>query len=176
MTRSIVLALAVWVSAGTAQAAVGPANQASLLLGYGFDDAYNLSVGVRALHALQGTLPITVGGSLNYYFGSSVDLPDGFTGPSPSVSAFTLLGEAGYEIRDAGLPVVLRPYVGLGLFVASVDPGTGDSVSNSEFGFVPGIVAEYALNSSWFAGGDLRVNIVNDNTALAVFGLVGTRF
>lgn len=155
--------------------ATGASNQLSFHLGWGFDDAYNVGLGIRGLHRLEG-LPITVGGSFTYYLGSTVDLPAGFSGAEPSISAFTFLAEAGYELVGLGLPVLLRPYLGLGLFSASVDPGTGDSVSNSEFGFVPGVVAEYNLTSDVFAGGDVRLNVVNNNTALALFGVIGLRF
>lgn len=150
------------------------ANQASLLLGFGFNDAYNTGLGVRGLHTLEG-MPITVGGSFNYYFGSSEDLPGSLGGGSTSVSSFTILGEVGYELRDLGLPVQLRPYVGLGLFSASSHvQGVGSS--NAEFGFVPGVVAEYNLTPDLFVGAEAKLNIVSDNTALALFALVGTRF
>jgi hypothetical protein len=158
------------LGAATAHAAESPtAGHASVagLLGYGFEDGVNLGLGVRGGY----TLPMNVylGGTFVYHFGESQDLPFGV---EASTNLFYLGVEGGYDI--AVDPVVIRPYLGVGLANATVSVGDV-SESESRFAAWPGGTLIYPIGNA-FVGGDLRFLIVEDDSAFSMFATGGLQF
>lgn len=143
---------------------------AGILLGYGFDDAAGFGLGLRGGY----TLPIHVylGGTFIYHFGSSSTA--GFN--STSVNVFYLGVEGGYDFVISSVPLVIRPYLGLGpLFEhanTTTTVGTFGSASNgstgTRLGFWPGVVGLYPVGHFAF-GLDLRLALASDETAFTMF-------
>jgi hypothetical protein len=136
-------------------AKVQPGASAGLLLGYGTEDLFKLGVGVRAGYTLPQT-PVYIGGTFIYHFGTSEDLgPAG----SATVNVIMLGAEGGYDL--AAGPVIVRPYLGIGMgFAKAAVPG--GSVSDNKVYFSPGGTVLYALNQQWSVGGDARIVFISD--------------
>jgi hypothetical protein len=138
---------------------------AAALLGFAFNDI-GFGIGARGGYTLDNH--IYLGGTLLYHFGQD------------DVSAFMLGAEGGYDFIVG--PVVIRPYLGLGVSIVSVSvavPGGGTiGASNTDVAIWPGCTVLYPIpgNEKWFVGGDARVLIVNDFNTFALFALGGLRF
>jgi hypothetical protein len=149
---------------------------AGLLLGYGFKDGVDFGLGVRGGY----TLPMNVylGGTFMYHFGKSENTGFG----DASVHMFYVGAEGGYDIYLQ--PVIIRPYLGLGVATAtaSVPGGTvagftfpSTSDSSSKFAAWPGATVLYPINQ-FFVGGDARFLIVSDFNAFSLFATGGMQF
>ncbi len=147
------------------------------LFGYGFKGGVRLGMGMRA----GSTLPanIYLGGTFVYHLGKSESTTLGNV--SANVHYFGI--EGGYDI--AAVPVVIRPYLGLGDATAKLTmPRTcvagvceGGSESSSNFAVWPGSTLLYPMRSA-FIGADARFLIVsgyNYNT-FCLFATGGLQF
>jgi hypothetical protein len=155
--------------AAAAPAAAAPADasgdtsglSAALLLGYGFDDAFKVGFGARVGYTLP--MHLYIGGTFIYHLGESEG--------GATVNVFYVGPEVGYEI-PAG-PVLIRPYIGVGLAEAKASvsiPGFGsESASSSNFGLWPGATILYPVTSSIGVGVDGRFLIVSGDNALGIF-------
>jgi hypothetical protein len=138
---------------------------AAALLGFAFNDI-GFGIGARGGYTLDNH--VYLGGTLLYHFGQN------------DVSAFMLGAEGGYDFIVG--PVVIRPYLGLGVSVVSVSvpvPGGGTvGASSTNVALWPGGTVLYPIpgNERWFVGGDARVLIINDFNTFALFALGGLRF
>jgi hypothetical protein len=144
---------------------------AAAMLGFAFNDI-GFGIGARGGYTLDNH--VYLGGTLLYHFGQN------------DVSAFLIGAEGGYDFT-AG-PVVIRPYLGLGVSVVSVNVPTyalpgggtagGGSASSSNVALWPGCTVLYPIpgNERWFVGGDARILIINDFNTFALFALGGLRF
>ncbi len=139
------------------------------LLGYGFKDGLNLGLGVRGGYTLP--MNVYIGGTFVYHLGKSEGGAD--------VNLFYVGPEGGYDI-PAG-PVVVRPYLGLGVASAKVTSdlsafgGGKISDSSSRFAVWPGATVLYPLGNA-FVGGDARFLIVSDFNAFSLFATGGYQF
>jgi hypothetical protein len=128
------------------------------LLGFASDDL-NFGFGVRGGKTLDNHL----------YLGATFIFQTG----EYSVSAFYLGPEAGYDF-DLRY-VVVRPYVGLGLFSAS-GGGAVAGDSSSRFVVWPGCAVIWNVpNSNFFLGGDARL-ISLPEVAFALYAMGGLHF
>jgi ABC-type transport system substrate-binding protein len=144
---------------------------AAAMLGFAFNDI-GFGIGARGGYTLDSH--VYLGGTLLYHFGQD------------DVSAFLIGAEGGYDFL-AG-PVVIRPYLGLGVSIVSVNVPTyalpgggtagGGSASSSNVALWPGCTVLYPIpgNERWFVGGDARILIINDFNTFALFALGGLRF
>lgn len=88
--------------------------------------------------------------------------------------------EVGYALPLG--PVIVRPYGGVGLVVASFSQKVGSqesSKSDSALAIWPGITVLYEIpRSAFFVGGDSRVVIVTNggDASFAMFATAGMRF
>jgi hypothetical protein len=148
------------------QAEQGPISVAALI-GNGFEDGYNIGFGVRGGYTIDHG--IYAGGTFIYHLGTS-------SGPA-EVNIMLIGAEGGYSL-DAG-PMIVRPYLGLGLasISATVDMGPFGKVdaSDSKIYFAPGVTGLYPIGSM-FVGADARFTIVSSNNALGLFLTAGTTF
>jgi hypothetical protein len=147
-------------------------------LGYSSD---NLNVGLSA--RAGKTLPshIYLGGELVYNLGGNVSqATSGGYSAQASYSAFYIGPVGGYDFVLA--PVVVRPYVGLGMAwlmvsaSASGPAGTGASASATDTKFVlwPGATVLYPFDQSpWFLAGDVRFVTVPGGPAFGLFAAAG---
>ena len=89
------------------------------------------------------------------------------------MSAFYIGPEVGYDLHFAGLPLVFRPYLGLGLadaMVLSTVNGMTTSASSSELSVWPGVTGLYRITgSSFVVGGDFRIVTGPWGTAVGLF-------
>lgn len=127
---------------------------------------YGAGIGLRAGVTLPASLYL--GGSLDYFFGESVDTPLG----EVSVSLLQLMAHGAY---DLGLgPLTVRPGLGLGLASTSGDFPGGASESESDFVVSPGVEASIGLGLL-SVGAEARYNkIFSDgdvSTDAIVFGV-----
>jgi len=128
------------------------------LLGFA-SDGLTLGIGVRGGKTLDNHLYL--GGTFIFQTGEY------------SVSAFYLGPEAGYDF-DLSY-VVVRPYVGLGLFSAS-GGGAFAGDSSSRFVIWPGCAVIWNVpNSNYFIGGDARL-ISLPEVAFALYAMGGIHF
>ena len=143
------------------------------MLGIG-SEHLNLGIGARGGKTFENHF--YVGGLLVYHLGTSSSATVGTMTVTSSASGFYLGPERGYEIPLAPKrPVVVRPYLGLGLAQASVSSSAGTSGSSSELSMWPGVAAHYQLSdSSYFIGGDLRIVTGPWGTSFGLFVLGGT--
>ncbi len=148
--------------------------------GGGTCNAYGLGFGLRGGYEI--THHLYVGGAFVYHLGFSRAIPVGPFTSQQSASVLYFGPELGYNI-DAG-PIVIRPYLGIGLGIlsASVTSGFGangtaadTSGSGAHFALWPGVTGLYPINQTFFAGADLRFAIVGEN-ALSLFATGGLRF
>jgi hypothetical protein len=141
---------------------------ADAMLGYSSQNL-NLGLGLRGGKAWENHFYL--GGLLVYALGTSSSAStDGITA-SGSMHGLYIGPEAGYELRFNALPVVFRPYVGLGIssaFGSATAAGMSVSGSSTEVGFWPGIAARYRL-SSVDIGGDFRIVTGPWGTAVGLF-------
>jgi hypothetical protein len=95
---------------------------------------------------------------------------------------FYVGAEGGYDFYVE--PVIIRPYLGLGVASASasIPGGTVDgftvpstSASSSKFAAWPGATVLYPVNQ-FFVGGDARFLIVSDFNAFSLFATGGMQF
>lgn len=144
---------------------------AGALLGYGFEDAAKLGLGVRGGYTLP--MNVYVGGTFVYHLGDSEE----GGGAEASVNLYYFGVEGGYDINVA--PVVIRPYLGLGAATAKVElkiPGFADvSESETRFAAWPGATLIYPLGSA-FVGADARFLFVEDYDAFSLFLTGGLQF
>lgn len=138
------------------------------LLGYGFKDGVDFGFGARGGYTLPAN--VYLGGTFMYHLGKS--LPGG-----ADTSLYYFGIEGGYDL--AIHPVVIRPYLGLGRAVASIDMPenralgiTATSGSTGYLGFWPGVMAVYPLGR-FFAGLDARFLIVENYSAFSVYATGG---
>jgi len=117
--------------------------------GIGFKNAddgpYKLGIGVRGGITLPSNLYL--GGAFVYHAGTS---RNGATG-----NTYYLGGEGGFDLH--GGPLVLRPYVGLGILTARASIDGFGSDTKSYLYVAPGFAALVPLGDRWFVGGDARV-------------------
>ncbi len=138
------------------------------VLGFGTDSYYGFGLGVWGGY----TLPyhVYLGGTFNYYTGDSI------------VSSYLFEFMGGYDISvSPRVPVLIRPYLGLGYEHFSVGDyaclNANDDCFNTGFGsfvFSIGAQGSYFFTPHWFAGVDLRFDIptaggVGVNNAAVVF-------
>jgi hypothetical protein len=151
-----------------------------VLLGYGFGSGggggesvnpYGLGLGARIGYTLP--MNLYIGGTFVYHLGGSRSAGGG--GPSVSYSTWYVAPEVGYEI--AAGPVMVRPYVGIGLAEAHEGSVTVDGItvgggSTSGVVFYPGATVLYPLTSNIGVGGDARFTIFSaDGTSDNAFAL-----
>jgi hypothetical protein len=124
----------------------------SAMLGFGFNDVYDFGIGVRAGY----TLPqhIYIGGEFAYFFGGGDNVY--------SYSTYNIGPEIGYDIGLAAAPILIRPYVGLGLDGVSISSNfCGNHCPSDPPGFAlwGGAMSTYNFTRNWSAGVDLRLII-----------------
>jgi hypothetical protein len=140
------------------------------LIGFGTDDVNKVGFGVRGGYTLPqpvGPGRFYVGGTFVYHLGTSQDLPDG----SVTEKLWMLGAEGGYSF-GAG-PLVLRPFVGLGLADVSASvsvnapglSGASDGASSGHVFFSPGITALVPVTAEFGLGADLRAVVVSGSDA-----------
>ena len=152
------------------------------LLGFGASSIYGFGIGVRGGYTLPQR--VYVGGQFGYYFGGST-LGD-------SYAIWNLTAEVGYEIPLAAVPIIIRPYGGLGFEGVSVSsPGlSGNPVcaggvcaggsSFSGFMLMGGAVGTWNFTPNWFAGADARLmiptfgNTYSGGPSVVAFALAAT--
>jgi hypothetical protein len=141
------------------------------LIGGGFHDGFGFGLGARGGY----TLPMNVylGGSLIYFFGSSVG--------EFSYSVLSLGVEGGYDFYVS--PVIIRPFLGLGpdfLMVSCPSSVTNLGLTcqggDTRFAATLGAAVFYPFTENWFAGADMRVHIVSDFTNFQLFANGGYQF
>jgi hypothetical protein len=113
-------------------------------------------------------MPIYIGGTFVYHFGTSEDFPGG----SVTAHLWMLGAEGGYEL--AAGPVIVRPYAGLGIAVATASVPSvtiggvtsgGASSSESRVYFAPGATVLYPVTSNIGLGVDGRIVFVSSDSA-----------
>jgi hypothetical protein len=134
----------------------------------GFATHYgDFGAGLRGGKTLDNHL--YVGGTFLYQVGES-------WGPWSS-SSFYVGPEAGYDF-DLRV-VVVRPYMGLGLFTwtaSTIGPAAGGSTSSTQVVAWPGCSVLWNVpGSDFFLGGDVRVVTV-PGASLGVYALAGIHF
>ncbi|HEY1547050.1 MAG TPA: hypothetical protein VGG28_04495 [Kofleriaceae bacterium] len=138
----------------------------------GFEsDNLDLGIGVRAGKSFANHLYL--GGLLVYQIGTSSSTSVEGVNASSSVSGFYIGPEVGYDLHFAALPIVFRPYLGLGLAVAmgsSTVDGMTTSASSSQVSFWPGVAGQYRIDgTSFVVGGDFRIVTGPWGTAVGLF-------
>jgi hypothetical protein len=146
---------------------------AGLLLGYGFDDAYKFGLGARGGYTLPAK--VYIGGTFVYHFGESQSFAD----YSINEHLLYLGAEGGYDFVIPGVPILVRPYLGLGFESVSVSSSganftglSGPSASASGLSFWPGAVGLYSITPNISAGLDARVVVATfggGDTTFALF-------
>jgi hypothetical protein len=149
------------------------------MLGY-LSDYLDFGIGLRGGKTFDNHLYI--GGTFIYQLGESggatVVTPTGVTSTySWSSSGFYVGPEAGYDFDLRA--VVLRPYMGLGIFdwgSSASGPGVASGGSSVRFIVWPGCSVVWNVpRSNFFVGGDLRVVSV-PGTAFGMYALGGMYF
>jgi len=149
---------------------------AAALLGYGVKDGVGLGLGVRGGYTLP--MNLYIGGTFVYHLGKSESTAFG----DVSTHLYYLGAEGGYDINVT--PVIVRPYLGLGVATATATiPGgsfggvtfPSTSASDSRFALWPGGSVLYPLGNA-FVGGDARFLIVSDFNAFSLFATGGWQF
>jgi hypothetical protein len=148
--------------------------RADAMLGFAGDNL-SLGFGVRGGKTLSNHLYL--GGLLVYQIGTSTSTTTTGVTETGSVSGFYVGPEAGYDFVLAAAPVVIRPYLGLGLAVASGSGtvnGMTTSSSSSQLAIWPGVAGFYHFADSAFVlGGDLRFVNGPWGTAVGIFVVGG---
>jgi hypothetical protein len=152
---------------------------ASLLLGIATADL-NLGVGARGGYTLPNN--VYVGGTIVYHTGTSTN--DTVQGVNIQVSShlFYLGPEGGYDVAVG--PVLIRPFLGLGLAPASISTNcsppqsalcTTVSRTDTNFALWLGGDVLYPLGM-FYVGGDLRALFVQSHNSIGVFATGGITF
>jgi hypothetical protein len=144
--------------------------------------ASTLGLGVGARAGVNVTPGLYVGGQFMYHPGYSYGAYYG--GSSWSATFLYPSGEVGYDMRAARGHLMVRPYAGVGLLVASVSGtdarGKSTSDSATALGVYPGCVVAYDIpRTAFYAGGDARLLFAfasGTGTSFGAFGTVGARF
>ena len=148
--------------------------QGDAMLGLG-SEHLNLGLGLRGGKTFANR--VYFGGLGVYHVGTSTSASTAGATATASVSGFYLGGEAGYAFTLTAAPVVIRPYVGLGIASASGSStanGMTVSSSSSELALWPGVVGHYQLADSAFQiGGDLRLVTGPWGTSIGLFFVGG---
>ncbi len=137
-----------------------------LLLGYGTDleegdlNLFGLGLGVRGGYTLD--MGLYLGAQFIYFLGES----EGAEGAEVSANEMLIGAEVGY---DADIdPIVIRPSLGLGLAITSMDmelpPAAAGFVSDADmssedFYIAPGASVIYPIDG-FFVGADLRFYLI----------------
>ena len=178
MALALGLASSLAATAALADDAPGASSgglSAAVLAGDGFKDGLNLGFGARVGYNID---KIYVGGTFVYHLGKSTDL--GYGTAKSNVYYYGV--EGGYDV-PAG-PVVIRPYLGIGMATAKVTiPGFSaygisfpdQTASDSKVAFWPGATVLYPLGGA-FVGADLRYFNVSDFAGLSAFLTAGMKF
>lgn len=137
------------------------------LLGYGFKGGTNFGFGARGGYTLPAN--VYLGATFLYHLGKTVGAAD--------TSLYYFGIEGGYDIALS--PVVIRPYLGFGRAVATIDMPedvslgiTATEASTGYLGFWPGVTAIYPMGR-FFAGLDARFLIVENFNAFSMFATGG---
>jgi hypothetical protein len=158
------------------------ADRASGALGFRFG-SNDLNAGVGAL--VGYTLPqnIYLGAVFDYWFGKSQESAAFGVTQSAKVNGWNVFGVGGYDFGV--LPaLVIRPFLGIGIFHASGEACAGTpfspvvqctSFSDSKAAGLFGGQLMYLLGSTLHVGGELRV-LVADDSAVVFAGNVGAVF
>lgn len=163
--------IVVTLAASPAQAEEGDptAGKGSIgaLVGYGFKGGTNFGFGARGGYTLPAN--VYLGATFLYHLGKSVGAAD--------TSLYYLGVEGGYDI--AVNPVVIRPYLGFGRAVATIDMpenvSLGITANKSDtpyLGFWPGVTAIHPMGR-FFVGLDARYLIVENYNAFSMFATGG---
>jgi hypothetical protein len=170
------LASSISLAASSSRAETDPAvdregPSVGVQLGYGFDDAYKLGLGVRGGYTLASP-KIYIGGTFVYHFGRS----QSEAGFSQNEHLLYVGPEVGYDFVIPGAPqILLRPYLGLGFESVSVStsgsPIGNVSASASGFSLWPGVTGLYSFTPNWSAGLDARVVVPTFDNGDATFAL-----
>lgn len=152
------------------------------MLGFASEDS-SLGIGVRGGKTLEnhiyigGTFVFQVGESVSYGSTATVNGTTVSSSGSASTNGFYLGPEAGYDFDLKA--VVVRPYMGIGLFdVTGSGGGAGYSGSSSSTFFIiwPGCTVIWNVpNSNYFLGGDARL-ITIPGTAFGLYAMAGIHF
>lgn len=151
----------------------------SALAGYATKDM-NFGVGARLGYTLP-VLPVYVGGTFVYHFGTSESAVLAGSSIETSTKQYYYGVEAGYSL-GLGL-VALRPFVGIGASTLKgsatactlgVCSGTVD-VSSSNFAIWPGLDILLPVGPV-FVGADARLLHAGDINAFAAYATVGLKF
>jgi hypothetical protein len=152
------------------------------LLGFASEDL-NFGIGIRGGKTLDNH--IYIGGTFVYQTGDSGSASGTVTGPTGTVTASASWSYNGFYIGPEGgydfdlKYVVVRPYMGIGLFdITGSANGSGVSSSSSSTEFVvwPGCTVIWNIpDTNFFLGGDVRV-ITVPGGALGVYAMGGLHF
>jgi hypothetical protein len=125
--------------------------------GEGELNPYGFGLGARAGVTLPASLYL--GGSLDLFFGETIDGPGG----DVSASIFQVMGNVGYDLSLG--PLVLRPFLGAGLASVSGEICAGSlcaSDSEGKFALAPGAEAYVGLGLLSLTG-EVRYNKIFDD-------------
>jgi hypothetical protein len=145
------------------------------MLGFASD---NLGLGLGARAGKTFANHLYLGGLLVYQVGTHSSTTTVGITSSASASAIYIGPEVGYDLQFTGLPVVFRPYLGLGFgdaFVSSsVNGGMSTSASSNQLSIWPGVAGSYRIaGSSFVVGGDFRIVTGPWPTAVGLFATGG---
>ena len=141
------------------------------LVGFGTHTGAGFALGVEGGYTLP--MHLYIGGDFNYYFGSL------------GVSEYLIQAQVGYDLGVIkAAPILIRPYVGVGYLGLNVPGCTAAcdvaGVPSGGFVFSPGVLGAYFFNPHWYAGVDLRVDIIAisfyGGANLDLFGTGGYKF
>jgi len=144
------------------------------MAGYGFEDGYNIGIGVRAgKDGLTESLKqIYIGGVFAYHLGKTVETSYSKT----TVNLWYAGGDVGYNIPLEGQSFSIRASSYLGIANVSTSFGTTGGGSSSEFMIAPGATFFFPIGSDLTFGADARFFIVGDSNALVVNATIGKSF
>ena len=167
----------------TGDASAGTGVSVAALLGFGFNDAAQVGLGLRGGYTLP--MKLYLGGMFTYHLGSSQTVGELGVFSTVHTNLYYLGIEGGYDI-SAG-PLVVRPYVGLGPAWASVSVQTNATAtlpgatattgaSSSNVGFWIGGVVLYPVTPNVGLGGDARMLVVDNYDTLSLTLTASYRF
>ncbi|MFQ3599614.1 MAG: hypothetical protein SNJ66_14875 [Chloroherpetonaceae bacterium] len=155
------------------------------MLGYGFDDAFRLGIGVRAGKdgLIESQKQIYIGGVFAYHLGKS----EGAGDSKVSANVWYLGGDVGYNIPLEGQSFTLRASSYIGIANVSVttsvpqDPflgggGGSTSSSSSELMIAPGATAFFPLGNGLTFGADARFFIISNSNSFVINATIGKSF
>jgi len=147
-----------------------PGISAGAVLGFGAHSGYGFGLGVEGGYSLP--MHLYLGANFTYYTGSD------------DVSAWLFEPQIGYDLDVIhSVPILIRPYVGIGYENVSLNlPGCGSfGISCSGGGFLisPGVVGSYFITPHIYAGADIRLDIgtgTGSSAVIAFFANGGYKF